>query len=825
MAERIVSPGVYTKEVDQSYLPGAIAQIGAAVVGTTNKGPALTPTTVTSYPDFERIFGPINDDSYVPYVVREYLANGGPGITVTRLLYEDGYNYKNGVLAIVATSASVETITHILHPTQQIKLDAAAQAANIFTDSVINSGQSGSFEIKISGSYTANDVANALYSSYPTPGASISASINSNGTGNNYVTTVFGTDPKSTKYPVYVQYENPNATSLFNNLAAVTVKLVKLPDYTLTTDFSYAATPWVTSQKIGSNPVNLFKFATLSHGTSVNSEVKVAIRDIATSSESTDADGWPEFTVEIRRVNTNIDSPVVKNSAYKSGDTDKAAVPVDTFTKVNLNPDSPKYIARVIGDRYQTITDSGDILINGGYENKSKFIRVIVDEAVANKGNSKTLFPFGFRALVSPVPVSSGSVNLQAASYITTQVIGTVFEKTNYHGFDFSNINNLNYLAPTPSSASSTGSNVDFYLGDVFQASEANYPLGAAYSGSLSAALTAGAFDNVSSSTRRFIIPFQGGFDGAAPNLPKNSGANITAANTFGFDCSSPSSTGTVAYNKAFALLSNTDYYDINMLITPGIIDSIHSSVTLAARNLVESRQDTFYVMDSNEISDSISTVTSQVQSLDSNYTACYWPWLKITNGTGALISVPPSVIIPGALAYTDKNAFPWYAPAGLQRGVLTSVRDTYIPLNQSYRDSLYNARVNPIANFPNNGVVIWGQKTLQARPSALDRVNVRRLLIAVKKYIASATRFLVFEPNSTQTRKRFENIVNPYLEQVKNNQGLYAFRVVMDETNNTSDLIDQNILYGQLFLQPTRTAEFVILDFNIQPTGAEFAQ
>jgi phage tail sheath protein FI len=137
----------------------------------------------------------------------------------------------------------------------------------------------------------------------------------------------------------------------------------------------------------------------------------------------------------------------------------------------------------------------------------------------------------------------------------------------------------------------------------------------------------------------------------------------------------------------------------------------------------------------------------------------------------------------------------------------------------------LYEARVNPIANFPNEGIVIWGQKTLQDLPSALDRVNVRRLLIAVKKFIASSTRFLVFEQNTIATRNRFLNIVNPYLEQVRANQGLYAFRVIMDETNNTPDLIDMNIMYGQIFLQPTRTAEFIILDFNIQPTGASFPE
>jgi phage tail sheath protein FI len=262
------------------------------------------------------------------------------------------------------------------------------------------------------------------------------------------------------------------------------------------------------------------------------------------------------------------------------------------------------------------------------------------------------------------------------------------------------------------------------------------------------------------------------------------------------------------------------------MLITPGIIDEYHSVVTSAARNLVEARQDSFYVMDSNAIDRSLSTVTSQVATIDSNYTATYWPWLRIVNpAKNVPVWVPPSVVVPGVLAFNDSVAAPWYAPAGLTRGGLTTVSDTYINLNQSARDTLYEARVNPIANFPNDGVVIWGQKTLQGTPSALDRVNVRRLLIAVKKFIASSTRYLVFEQNTDATRLRFLSIVNPYLDQVKAKQGLSAFRVVMDDSNNTADLIDQNILYGQIFLQPTRTAEFIILDFNIQPTGASFPE
>jgi phage tail sheath protein FI len=273
-------------------------------------------------------------------------------------------------------------------------------------------------------------------------------------------------------------------------------------------------------------------------------------------------------------------------------------------------------------------------------------------------------------------------------------------------------------------------------------------------------------------------------------------------------------------------LLSNTDYYDFNLLITPGILQSKHGAVTSLARNLVTNRQDAFYVMDSNALTENIATAVSTVTSIDNNYTATYYPWVQIIRpDTNVPLWVPPSTVVAGALVYNDTVAAPWYAPAGLNRGGLTSVTLTYQNLSQADRNTLYEARINPIANFPNDGVVIWGQKTLQARPSALDRVNVRRLLITVKKFIASSTRYLVFDQNVIATRDRFTQIVNPYLETVRAQNGLYAFRVVMDQTNNTPDIIDQNILYGQIFLQPTRTAEFIILDFNIQPTGATFPE
>ena len=818
MAEQIVSPGVFTNEVDQSFLPGAIAQIGAAIVGPTVKGPALIPTAVRSFGEFQQIFGGYTDESYVPFSVEEYLKNGNV-ITVTRLLYEDGYKLSNGSLAVVATSASVSTVTHVLHPTRAVTTDGAT---NLFESSLINDYQSGSFEIKVSVSFVAGaDSAIGFEGSFLAGnGASVSASIDPS--ANNYIVKVFGKSAKSIDYPVYVQYENKTATSLFNNLGNVTVSLVKLSNYELLQDYQTAATPWITSQKIGSISKNLFKFHTLAHGTSVNHEVKVGIRDIKTSSEVSDPLGYPTFTVEVRRVNT----ANIVNSPYNSNDTDSAPDIIETFQDVNLNPQSPRFISRVIGDRYMTVTADNELRVNGDYPNISKYIRVEVTDSVMNGANESSLFPFGFRAPVSPIPMA-GTNNLTAVSYRTSQ-IDTTYSGKIFHGFDYTVINNLNYLAPIPTSGSTTASNSDFYLGDVLQSANAGYPsVTAPYSGSLTDALTAGTFGTqVSVVTRKFMVPFQGGFDGAKPNLKKYSGKYITDANTFGFDCSGTSTTGTVTYNKAFSILSNTDYYDMNMLITPGILLSKHPIVAAAARSLVETRQDAFYVMDSNALEDSINTVLTTVNGIDSNYTATYWPWVRIIEPSKNIPTwVPPSVVIPGALAFSDSVSAPWYAPAGLNRGGLTSASDTYQRLSQANRNTLYQARVNPIANFPNEGVTVWGQKTLQARPSALDRVNVRRLLISVKKYIASTTKYLVFEQNTNETRNRFLSIVNPYLTSVQQAQGLSAFKVVMDASNNTPDLVDRNILYGQIFLQPTRTAEFIIIDFNIQPTGAAFPE
>ena len=179
--------------------------------------------------------------------------------------------------------------------------------------------------------------------------------------------------------------------------------------------------------------------------------------------------------------------------------------------------------------------------------------------------------------------------------------------------------------------------------------------------------------------------------------------------------------------------------------------------------------------------------------------------------------------MIAGVYAYNDNVSEPWFAPAGINRGGLGNVVRAAQKLPQSSRDTLYSNKINPIATFPGTGVVVYGQKTLQTKASALDRVNVRRLLISLKSYISQVANNLVFEQNTIATRNQFLSQANPYLTSVQQRNGLYAFRVIMDDSNNTPDVIDRNQLVGQIYLQPTKTAEFIYLNFNILPTGVSF--
>ena len=284
---------------------------------------------------------------------------------------------------------------------------------------------------------------------------------------------------------------------------------------------------------------------------------------------------------------------------------------------------------------------------------------------------------------------------------------------------------------------------------------------------------------------------------------------------------------GKTAYTKALGLLTNPDEFDINVIACPGLVSEGNYNSDLidtALIEAVENRGDCIAVVDPVYWNKGIADATAQADTIDSSYAAMYWPWVQIQNAVlGNYIWVPQSTLIPAVYAQSDALAHEWFAPAGLNRGGLSAAIQAERKLTHANRDTLYEANVNPIATFPGEGVVVFGQKTLQKKASALDRVNVRRLLINLKKFISGVSKFLVFENNTAATRNRFLSQVEPYMQTVQEQQGLYAFRVQMDDLNNTPDVIDRNQMKGAIFIQPAKAAEFIIIDFNILPTGATF--
>lgn len=684
-----------------------------------------------------------------------------------------------------------------------------------------------------------------------------------------YITNVFGNNPtagnpetqvsgqKIEAAYLYKVYENAiskivanNANwKIFGTAAPDGVNFIGNPE-TFTDTFSFApstgdsqfaitnaVTPWIFSQKVASwqsgaapSRFRLFQVATLSDGTDTNTLCKIEISNVRLAG-TVPGTNWGTFTLSVRSFS----------------DTDKKPIYLEQFPNCTMDPSSANFVARLIGDRYNYINADGKILEFGTFSNNSNYIRIVMN----TNPYPDTAIPYGFEALVTPINGSAGYWT-PTIKYTKASVYGLNPGKypsgitfgdaplgadtellSLYPTSSFGNgaaADNLQYLAPLPvfGAYSSTGRNIQFALDDDYERNGVG--IGSFLSGSN---IVPTIFDAVNEPTyvkmRKFILGFQGGFDGQSPAIPIQVGGNISPGNTQGLDCTTSTSAGSIAYNQAITALSNADEFDINLIVTPGIIHEDHPYVTGLTVDMCEKRGDVFYILDlyvdsGNPSSGQINQVVSFAAEYDTNYAAAYYPWVKILDtNINQIVTVPPSVIMPSVYAANDKVAAEWFAPAGLNRGGIPIAVQVTDRTTHEERDALYEGKVNPIAAFPGAGIVVWGQKTLQNSDSALNRINVRRLLINIKKFFASTSNYLVFEQNVASTRNKFLSIVNPYLESIQQRAGLYAFFVQMDETNNTPDVIDQNILYGQIYLKPTKTAEFIILDFNILPTGASF--
>lgn len=337
----------------------------------------------------------------------------------------------------------------------------------------------------------------------------------------------------------------------------------------------------------------------------------------------------------------------------------------------------------------------------------------------------------------------------------------------------------------------------------------------------------------------RFTTMLHGGFDGfdvTERDPLRNSAISATATEKTSYALAS--------LKRAINIISDSDQVQFNLATIPGVTNT---QVTQHLLDIVEDRGDALAILDIENVYDADTesaaaadsrnayTIKQAVNALkdrniDSSYAATYAPWVRIQDTTtGRTLWSPPSVAALGALSTTDRNAAPWYAPAGFARGGLSEgaggipVLDVSRRLSSDDRDLLYESNINPIAKFPAEGIVIFGQKTLQQTRSALDRINVRRLMVYLKREISFIASRLLFAPNTRDTWTRFIGQATPVLDTVRAQFGIEDFRLILDETTTTPDLIDRNIVYAKLLVKPTRSAEFFAIDFVITNSGASF--
>ena len=977
---KFISPGIFIDEIDNSQLPAVPDEMGPVVIGRTERGPAMRPIKVGSFSEFVQIFGdPMPGGkggdvwrdgnylapTYAAYAAQAYLKNSN-AVTMVRLLgaQKSGLSHNAGGEAGWKTAARANANSEasnggayglFIWPSASAATAVTGALAAVFylnEGSIALSGTMRDTSGAGAGGTTATGSA-ALFRSLSTntvvankPGGFQGASANEfyviikDSSGNIKKESAFNFAPSSAKYIRKVFNTNPTLinTAITRTAQQKTYWLggtferhlgVYVTGSTagqawgailgLDSGSNYAAdfnqgfqaaqTPWIVSQDIQSSYTSfeltdtgrvkkLFKFHTLDAGEDEMKKLKISITDIKVSTN--DFDPYGSFSVEIRDARDNDNAPVV----------------LERYSAVNLNPNSARYVARVVGDQYLSWSDTNRRhTLYGNYPNASKYIRVEVNPDVDGGVTDSSLLPFGsygplrmaswtYVSGASPTDPDGSGAGLQywvrGGTNITQPVSGRVSRFINVTGNNGIALPAQGALAWTgqaiypgiplraSASAGGTPNPLDAYFGiDTTQASnnrhedsyadtlqvmpyggdsfnkgfgneysylfslddlsssagnlagtgEAVWVSGSRAAGKSYTALSGTYKEILDEGYNRFTVPLCGGFNGL--DIRDKEPFNNT-------DLDSGTDTSNYAYysvKRAIDTVADPEVAEYNLMAVPGIWDE---GLTAHAVEVCESRGDALAVIDlktgfyaetenTNSVSANRGSVATAVtnmrnRKINSSYGCGYYPWVQIRdNNSNSLVWVPPSIVALGTFSSAQKKSELWFAPAGFTRGGLTEgsaglpVLQTRERLTSKNRDDLYEANINPIATFPAEGIVIFGQKTLQVTPSALDRINVRRLMIYVKKEISRMASRLLFDQNVQSTWDRFLNQVNPFLRSVQARLGLTDFKVVLDESTTTPELIDRNIMYAKIFLKPARAIEFIALDFVITNTGAAF--
>jgi hypothetical protein len=629
------------------------------------------------------------------------------------------------------------------------------------------------------------------------------------------------------------------------------------------TDHREELSPAKTGWFIGSNASNykrLFRLAALDEGSDFHKSHIVRIKDLR---KATTVRPEGSFTIEIARAGQ-------RPSEY-----------VEKFVNVTLNPDSPNYILKKIGDlKQEWDSTKGKIVSTGSFNNESNLIRV----ELAEGGVNKTDLPLGFlgpaeidaatvaeadstkqNGFVRGAESLPGGTALQLVDGLFTGDSITVSWPTHQLSVANSAANGANY-APSAIhglSYEAQRGNEDFadigilksdyepHLAYTAASTEAAYTFSLEHideDGSTGTYYHTNAFVEAFDSTtvgnegalalgiKQFAAPFFGGTDGV----------DITVENPFNNDALT--NTAYAKYSMESAISQVADYYTsrYDLISIPGVTNS---SIISSLVRQTEERGDALAIIDmegiyvseidngNGEAPGSVATMVSTAEdgTVASSYAAAYYPNVRIadvSSGRGSVLMAPPSVAAIGAIAKSEALSQPWFAPAGFTRGGLAplggnggaNVVGTLEHLSKADRDDLYNVNINPIARFPATGdTVIFGQKTLQPTDTALDRINVRRMMIYLKKRIGGIADQFLFEQGVKATYDRFKATIEPILSEVRSQYGITEYKVVLDETTTTPDLQDRNIMYAKVFVKPAKAIEYVVIDFVVTQSGVEF--
>ena len=778
MAEVLISPGVLARENDQSQITAGPIQAGAAIIGPTVKGQENIPRLVTSYSEYLANFG------------STFLSGSNQFTYFTSI---SAYNYfQNGGSTLLVTRVTPGAFS----PASSSLIQSATETGELISGSTNLLPQYTAGGENITGLPGAGAVIAAGYTAIPTvvrggvtvvPTTVGSALITLSSASGKLLPTLNNLKPMITTQPADCAIAI-YSVAVVGSLGGTATLSVELDSPTNISNI----TATITGSGFVKNELITIPSASLG-----GAAAPVGVDPIITLNTNGE-----NLFVEPGAIQWNLDgdgyqvSDILTFASADIGDATNLTLALDASSMINKEA----FVLETLADG-NVMNSAGPTGPNGTLSSGS------VDN---------------FRWEITNPSTSSGVFSLLVRQGNDTTTSKAVVET-------FSNLSldplATNYISKVIGDQTQTvrGSGIDVYL-----QSSGSFPNASRYIRVKSVNMqTPNYFDNNGTPKTEFTgsipIASNGTFDGGIGDItgsgtPSKFYQSINNTDSQGV-------TGT-DYTTAINLLANRDDFRYNVITAPGLV--LANSATGAGWTTIQSncetRGDAIFVGDLVNYNSSITQITGQAASVDSSYVATYWPWLQVIDpDSRELVWVPTSTMIPGVYAYNDRAGEPWFAPAGINRGGLGAVNQAERKLTNTNRDTLYTGKVNPIASFPGQGIVVFGQKTLQTKASALDRVNVRRLLITLKNYISQIADTLVFEQNTAATRNTFLSQVNPYLESVQQRQGLYAFKVVMDNSNNTPDVIDRNELIGAVYLQPTKTAEFIYLDFNILPTGATF--